>query len=253
MDYYIHDNGGRPFKVTVTDSHADVYKHIDWDFENESIEWESNAIQSFDYQRIFIGKSPLNSMTEFSGGHGSKFDGNTMLLDLGGGGYVYIGGWIKKFTTDKKIVEYVSHVGNNDVPYPYAIDSDGDYYFIIEDVIVSNVPKEFQDNPYTYYYEKNHITARLYNPPKPPLVKDFQGIREFYIGDDPYMMVYRPNGAEDYDRLIEDIGSPISVVKTDGKKYELTRDEYALILDDFGKMCGFRPLEAEILVRRAGW
>ena len=29
---------------------------------------------------VFIGKSPVNAMTTFSGGHGPRFDGNSILL-----------------------------------------------------------------------------------------------------------------------------------------------------------------------------
>lgn len=249
MDYYIHDNGGRPFKVTVNGTHVDVYKRNgEWEgYENE-------AVVSFDCQRVFIGKSPLNAMTEFSGGHGPDFDGNTILLDLGGGEYVYIGGWIKKFKCEKEIVEYISHVGNNDVPYPYAIDSNGEYYLIIEDVIVSGVPEESKDEPYTYYYHKHYITAQIGRIPViPPVIKDFQGITDFYIGKDPYMMTYKPDGGKDYDGLIKGVGSPICVYKTDGERYELDRESYSQILADFGVLCGFRGLEVEILVRRAGW
>lgn len=72
---------------------------------------------------IFIGKSSLNQMTEFSGGHGEKFDGNSVLLRVGHVGefrYVYVGTCMFEFVTDEPIINYVSSVGNNCVPYPYA-------------------------------------------------------------------------------------------------------------------------------------
>ena len=73
---------------------------------------------------IFIGKSTQNKMTDFSGGHGDKFDGNSILLRIGSQNeyrYVFIGSEIYEFNTDEKITTYISSVGNNCVPYPYAV------------------------------------------------------------------------------------------------------------------------------------
>lgn len=72
---------------------------------------------------IFIGKSVLNEMTKFSGGHGERFDGNTILLRVGETSefrYLWIGYGIFEFTTDEVIVKFTASVGNNCVPYPYA-------------------------------------------------------------------------------------------------------------------------------------
>ena len=62
-------------------------------------------------------------MTEFSGGYGEKWDGNSILLRIGDANefrYVYIGCTVFEFTADEKVIKYVSSVGNNCVPYPYA-------------------------------------------------------------------------------------------------------------------------------------
>ncbi len=111
-------------------------------------------------RKIFIGKSPLTEQTKFSGGYGPKFDGNTILVnvnpDKGGSGYEYIciNSNIFKFTTEYPIIKYVSPVGNSDVPYHYAIDSKGQYYLLLENVIVQNVPSKFMNEPYDYYYDE---------------------------------------------------------------------------------------------------
>ena len=39
---------------------------------------------------VFIGKSPVNAMTTFSGGHGPRFDGNSVLLKREND-YVFVG------------------------------------------------------------------------------------------------------------------------------------------------------------------
>ncbi len=81
-----------------------------------------NLIKKYRPTDIFIGKSVLNDMTKSSGGHGDKFDGNSILIKLDGSGpskYVH-GIVVFEFTTDEPITKYVSSVGNNSVPYPYA-------------------------------------------------------------------------------------------------------------------------------------
>lgn len=80
----------------------------------------TNLIKTLKYLEIFIGTSPFNKMTNFSGGHGKKFDGNSILLRIGENKYASIGIELFEFTTDEPIVKYVSSVGNNCVPYPYA-------------------------------------------------------------------------------------------------------------------------------------
>ena len=56
--------------------------------------------------------------------------GNSILLQTGKNKYVYIGDGIRSFTTKNGdvIKKYYSPVGNNEVPYPYAI---GDKYVYI--------------------------------------------------------------------------------------------------------------------------
>lgn len=81
-------------------------------------------------EKIFIGKSPKNKMTEFSGGYGKKFDGNTILLHLFGNTYMFIGGEVIKFVAESKITTFVSPVGNSAVPYPFAVDESGNSYLL---------------------------------------------------------------------------------------------------------------------------
>lgn len=69
---------------------------------------------------VFIGQSHKNEMTTFSGGYGDKWDGNSILLRIDKLKYVHIGVEVYEFDTSEEIIEYVSSVGNNCVPYPYA-------------------------------------------------------------------------------------------------------------------------------------
>lgn len=145
--YYIHDNGGRPFKVFVSpDNVVRVFR------QDSSQAYESSPFQTFHAQRVFIGKSPVNRMTAFSGGYGPDNDGNSILLQLADR-YVYIGLEIYSFTITTMITDYVSPVGNNDVPYPYATCEDGSYVLLGEGVqIALRDPLEAEKDPYSVYY-----------------------------------------------------------------------------------------------------
>ena len=80
--------------------------------------------------KSFVGKSPINNMTKYSGGHGKKFDGNTILLQKNKNTYFLIYASIEEFKVfNDEIIKFVSPVGNNDVPYPYAIGKNNIYAF----------------------------------------------------------------------------------------------------------------------------
>ena len=138
--YRIHDNGGRPFVVYISKARKPqvyIYKMPPNTYFPPNITGRSqlnkhyytSRIKKYKADKVFIGKSVKNKMTCYSGGYGTKFNGNTILLQIGKK-YVYIGGVIMEFTPDK-INKYYSSVGNNDVPYPVAL-SDVHVYFIIE-------------------------------------------------------------------------------------------------------------------------
>ena len=232
--YYIHSNHTKPYKVIVQDKSVEVFFRIQKD-----TKFIEHLILKSNYDEIFIGKSPLNKMTTYSGDYGKKFDGNTILFRLGET-YVFIGDDIKLFKTSSKIIKFVSPIGNNDIPYPFAIDENNDIYLMIEDVIMSGLyPKDLdydKISPYESYYDMSLITKdNGISPPKEPFVKDFQNIKQFYIDDQVFTMRYVPNASKDYDRLIENFGKELFVEKTDGKKHKLTKNGYIKLMNDFGE------------------
>jgi hypothetical protein len=185
---------------------------------------------------IFIGKSPLNHMTEFSGGNGPHFDGNTFLLHLGGNEYIYIGDKeIRKFTTKNTIIAYNSPVGNNRVPYPYATDDRGMVYLMIENVIMSR-PLE-TDDPYEDYYNKRDI-LRIGHPSSRNS-HNFAGITEYFIrapNDEwcQYNLTYTPtiSHREFYSYRITQ----------NGTTRDITTDELQQIMADYAGSIGIEPL-----------
>lgn len=124
----IRDNGGTPFIAKVNGSKVVVHS-TGWDDQTKDVVAEDVVWETAEAQRVFVGKSPLNEMTRFSGGHGSDFDGNSILVQLSPNEYIYVGVTIDSFTPVSPIQTYVSPVGNSCVPYPYAIDTEGRVYF----------------------------------------------------------------------------------------------------------------------------
>ena len=85
---------------------------------------------SFPAEIIFIGKSKVCEMTEFSGANDhSDIGGNTILLERGDEEYVYISGFeICIFKTDDKIIDYISLIGNNMCTYAIMVGEKFTYF-----------------------------------------------------------------------------------------------------------------------------
>ena len=89
-----------------------------------------NHFSLLNQKHIFIGKSKVCEMTEFSGANGSSdFDGDTILLEWGDNEYVYISRIeISKSKTDEKIIDYISLKGKNLCPYAIIIGEKYTYF-----------------------------------------------------------------------------------------------------------------------------
>ena len=120
---------------------------------------------SFQAENIFIGKSKVCPMTEFfEVADKEEFDGNTLLLECENNEYVYISGLeIFKFKTDEKIIDYISLMGNNMIPYTLAVGEKYTYFlsshykFIENDRIEQGTLLNATNNslnPYDYHVEK---------------------------------------------------------------------------------------------------
>lgn len=149
--YPILDNGGTPFIVYISPDNKEVSVYtvpkeeyipegeLVGDF-TEDIKFYTKRLLHVKPQKVYIGTSPKNSMTTFSGGYGSK--GNTVLLHMKGNEYILISNDIKFFKTKSPIVKYKSPVGNSSVPYPFAVDKNRNYYLLGFGVMLSDVPEK---------------------------------------------------------------------------------------------------------------
>ena len=79
-------------------------------------------------------------------------DVSVSINKFNNGKWMYIGESIYTFTPLSDIIEYFSPIGNSDVPYPYAIDTDGRYYLMIKNVILAPNQNKERFDPYNYYY-----------------------------------------------------------------------------------------------------
>ncbi len=188
---FIHDNGGRPFRVDIVSNKStkkfksvSVYKYFyDEDEDKDYYETTPLLVIKNPYQ-VFEGNSYQNAMTEFSGGFGPHCDGNAVLVrtskDLE---YIFIGIEIISFKTKEPILYFLSPVGNNDVPYTYAISNTTLYLLsenkILDIDITNSLTKKFingTDEPYDYFYEFSK--SELFPDPKSSRPLLFKKIQE---------------------------------------------------------------------------
>ena len=153
--YEIHDNGGRPFIADVTSKKVIVYKN---DYNEDANDWIiGKKLLEIPYKEIFIGDN--DKKQEYYDDKG-VYKGNSILLKLTDSKYQYIGESIKTFDTIKgdKIKKYYSPVGNNDVPYPYAV-GEKYTYLMIESVYIPNESLDMIGGPYEQYY--GHVNTDI--------------------------------------------------------------------------------------------
>ena len=253
--YVTLDNGGIPFIVSTYDNQIKV-------FLNGSRKVRKMVFSS-EVETIFIGRSIINKMTEFSGA-GEGYEGNSILIKLPGedNQYVYIGESIYKFTAYAKIVDYLSPVGNNSVPYPYAIDELGNYYLITESVVLlcdPNIDELIQqegEDPYSYYYNNDDFSQELLDKIgdapilRQPLVANFDQIKNFKIGDETYNLGYNPYPHIEFDALKKRCKvNSLSIIKKDDTNIDLTKELYVDLVEAFGELIKVKPIMGKVIIQ----
>ena len=225
--YLIHDNEGRPFKVVIKDNDLSIYKENGYNDATDEIIYSIKPIINLkNITNIFIGKSTENEMTKFSGGYGAHFDGNSILVYIKDNKYIYIGSEIFSFYSFAEIIDYKSPVGNSDVPYPYAIDKDNNYYLMIEDVVINKKNNEFEE-PYDYYYNFDLLPKEI----------NGKKIKGFYIVNEKYSFSYKPIPHKEYDWISswKDFGDGMKFILDSNEEYKIDRNEYIKIMKKIGK------------------
>ena len=132
--YKTHDNGGRPYKLIANSKGIRILSWVPGENVDED-EYE-------DYKMI----------TKFKGywsGFDSEFcckyeaHGNSILIQLSKTQYMFVGHCIYTFESNEEILDYVTPLGNNDVPYPVAY-SKSRVYFMLDRVYINKIELEFE-------------------------------------------------------------------------------------------------------------
>lgn len=169
--YFTHWNGGKPYLVYVK---KDVYiysidpnKYINKNKYAGDNKWMYiNLVKYYKPEKIMIGKSLKNTITESSGLYGEEFDGNTILLKIDKNKYIYINFCIISFTYKYEIIQYFFSISHDDIPCSYGIDTENNY-ILLHDLVILHENKNFTSNryedPILYYNkikstEKNNLT-----------------------------------------------------------------------------------------------
>ena len=146
MSYTIIDNGSEPFVVDVYPSHIEVFRQ---QFINSSYVRDKKVLDQ-KYQNIFIGDNDLKDNAYAAKG---KYKGNSILLFIRPGHYLYIGNEIYSFETkdNEMISSYFSPVGNSEVAYPYAV-GEHHTYFMLDMEMVPNNHLDYKKDGYAQFY-----------------------------------------------------------------------------------------------------
>ena len=138
QEYFVHDNGGRPFQVLVETS-VRISKYISQDNYDFLIEYP-HVLQ------VMVGKNP----------HSEAYVGNSIVLQIDVNRYVFIGQDIYEFSLANGDVaeEYHSPVVNSDVPYPVIKGRDYGYFMLDKKMIsMADLCVEEWSDAYGDYYE----------------------------------------------------------------------------------------------------
>ena len=113
--YLVHDNGSLPFTVLVDKLGIRIYKY--WRTQNKS----NGKLVLF--IRNYIGYW-YGFDTNKTHAHG-----NSILIQETKSSYILVSRQVEYFKTKEEILNYVSPLGNSDVPYPLAVSENYLYFF----------------------------------------------------------------------------------------------------------------------------
>lgn len=142
--YYIHDNGGRPFKVTIDGIRAIV----------RSTRTDIIVLET-EYTQIWIGHNNHKHTYHNMYYEYPKQRGNSILLRAPSGTYFWIGWKILRLELNQheRVIEFDSPVGNNDVPYP-VIFTNQRVILLIEEITLPINDMDPREDPYVQFYDE---------------------------------------------------------------------------------------------------
>lgn len=157
--YLTHDNGGRPYLVSIHDSGKVIRVFRKSEQESEDVE------VNYDLPVLEIPRA-IRFWPAIDKGEPSYL-GNSFLVQVSPQDYIRIEGDVVSFTSTSKVTEYYSEVGNNDVPYAFALTDSGRIIIPIGGVVLDPIPdfdRKFAEDrnlPFTLYYNGEVKSERV--------------------------------------------------------------------------------------------
>lgn len=251
MRHQIHDNGGRPFEVKINDDRVEVRRQTNSDeyyADYSDCRYDDPPVFVATCDRVWIGKHSEPGVED------SFFDGNSILLHRANDPpltYVWIGWKIIEWTATSLVVDFMSPVGNSDVPYPYATDVNGTVYLMLERVAMEYWTPVADEDPYGDYYARRFITRDRQTLPEdtqpPGGLIGFMGISKFEHTCD-FTWKYNPNKWYDYWSTVP--GFADCHITIDDVRQPLTRELYYDIMRRAGIYLGWRQFPSKTLIAR---
>ena len=198
--YLIHDNGSLPFLVNIDGRRVEIF---DNPLDNpvtpplhksvvnpEKLEPIGDPVKSYNAKKIFIGQVPatyveygsfFSQLLDSLLGRKRKIErrskeymerkaGNTILLKIRGGKYIFIERCIYQFgPINEDIIDYISPIERNDVPYPVAYGQEYIYFlFDSRKVHRSLIPEDLLEKEKVWelldiYFSRPYPSLRLEN------------------------------------------------------------------------------------------
>ena len=156
--YYIHNNGGRRFRVEVSGKTVKIYhgspeKLPDGTIDYDTMEY-NDLVKKLTVKEIYVGQSPCIPAADACGAFAK---GNTLLLHVSHNTYMYVGETIYEFTMDDKVDKYYSLIGNNDAPYPVLLGTKNVYFMLDHEMMPreafkANMTEAEWADAYQYYF-----------------------------------------------------------------------------------------------------
>ena len=150
--YETHDNGSRPFLVTVFPESREFAIHHNKYYPEYKKYLRGDYIMSGTYKDLLVGDDK-KGYGDYGRFKSRRAPGNSVLVEMRGGKFIFIGWKVYSFKLEKddSPVEYVSYVGLNDVPYPYLI-GETHTYLLIDAVAIPNEFLNLDKDAYGQYY-----------------------------------------------------------------------------------------------------
>lgn len=242
--YYIHDNRAKSFEVIVNNNSVGIRKgrYIN----NDTFEREYNHVLTIHNPlKVFIGKdvryNKINHYIEHDAEikekinlgverpresqaheeskeyYNDKYDGNTILIQTEKNMFIYIQRDIEEYIIDDTILDYYSPIGNNDVPYPYAIGEKNIYLFTLYGKYIEKSKIRYMNDPnydyltliwsldiYPYVKSQKELkdSGKEYNKK----TEDYESLfdrKNFVDGDEYIIAIWKYFNDKDYEEKIK--------------------------------------------------